>query len=80
MVDLNKVRKAEKFNVNAECVDKYTGTDGYMYIVFKTEFGIKVALPVPVQLYGTISVGDKGELYYGIKKNINIFGSWTPKE
>ena len=49
-----------------------------MYVVFKMEDGNTVSLPVPVQKFGEIRIGDRGQLYWGNIKKINIFGSWTP--
>lgn len=78
LLDLNELKKAEKYVVEAECIDKYTGADSYMYVVFKMEDGNTVSLPVPVQKFGEIRIGDRGQLYWGNIKKINVFGSWTP--
>lgn len=76
LLDLNKLKKAKKYNVKAKCVGKYIGADQLAYCTFEMEDGSRVATPVNSSLYGEILIGDEGELYYGTLKGMNIFGSW----
>ena len=73
-IDLDKFKKGERFTELAECVEKYQGTD-CLYISFKLiESGKLISMPVDNVTYGEIAVGQKGNLYYGIYKNMKIFG------
>lgn len=75
-VDLDKVKKATKYTIYAEVVDKYIADD-MTYVVFKSN-NQKISLLVGSDIYGELSIGDVGDLYYGIYKDMKIFGSFTP--